>query len=80
MASEQPRFPLSDTAYDVVSIVYQKSKALEAYAKFGKDLKEDDSLKQILFEIECDEKKHIEKLMPELGRLIMQPDTLNTER
>lgn len=30
------QYPLSDAAYDVVSILYQKSKALEAYEKFKK--------------------------------------------
>ncbi len=71
MASERDRFPLNDRAYDVISILHHKSKALAAYERYLSDVKADTHLTQIIVEIKHDEERHLEKLKSHLGRLLV---------
>lgn len=63
-------FPLNDAAYDVMTIIQNKSKALKAYECYINDLQEDTQLRQILVEIKHDDQRHIERLKAHLGRLL----------
>lgn len=71
MASERDRFPLNDPAYDLISIMHHKSKALAAYEGYMSDLQGDTRLTQMLIEIKHDEERHLEKLKAHLGRLLV---------
>jgi hypothetical protein len=70
----QGAYPLSNPAYDVISILHKKSKALEAYEKFVHDFSSDTQLTQILIEIRHDEQRHIELLKAHLARLLHDPN------
>src|SRR5437870_5794282 len=48
---QRPHFPVSNAAYDVMTIIREKSKALQAYDQYIADLQDDTSLRQILIEI-----------------------------
>lgn len=68
----QPKsaYPLSDDAYDVVSLLYHKSKALQVYDKYMQDLRGDNQLRNLLLQIRSDEERHLEGLKNHLGRLL----------
>jgi len=71
MNSNRDRFPLNDPAYDLISIMHHKSKALAAYESYLADVQADTHLTQILVEIKHDEQRHLEKLKAHLGRLLV---------
>jgi len=60
-------YPISDLQFDVVTLVFEKSKALQAYDKYLIDCKANPELQQIFEEIVADDRKHIEKLKNYLG-------------
>lgn len=66
------RFPLTDLAYDLISILHHKSKALAAYEGYLSDVQADTQLTQMLVEIKHDEQRHLEKLKAHLGRLLVE--------
>lgn len=63
-------YPLSDEAYDVVSLLYHKSKALQVDEKYVQDLREDNQLRHLMLQIRSDEERHLEGLKNHLGRLL----------
>ena len=66
-----PQFPLSDAAYDLIVIMYEKSKAISAYEQYLHDVQDDTYLTQALVEIRLDEQRHIETLKSHLPRLLL---------
>lgn len=60
-------FPISDLQFDVVTLVFEKSKALQAYDKYLTDCQANDELLKIFEQIKTDDKKHIEMLKNFLG-------------
>ena len=65
-------FPLADLTYDVITVLYEKSKALEAYDKYLQDAQGDPQVRQIFEQIRRQDEQSIEQLQPHLGRLIGQ--------
>lgn len=61
-------FPLSDMEFDVVTLVYEKSKALQAYDKYLLDCQPCEELRSLVESIRQDDKKHVEKLKEFLGK------------
>ena len=61
-------FPLSDMQFDVVTLVYEKSKALQAYDKYLLDCQPCEELRSLVECIRNDDKKHVEKLKEFLGK------------
>ncbi len=64
------RYPLSDSAYDLITILHNKSQAVKAYDEYLHDVSSDTVLTQILVEIKHDDLRHIERLKGHLGRLL----------
>jgi hypothetical protein len=60
-------FPISDLQFDVVTLVYEKSKALQAYDSYKRDSKANAELMEIFEQIAADDRKHIEMLKNFLG-------------
>lgn len=60
-------YPISDLQFDVVTLVFEKSKALQAYDKYLRDCQANDELKKIFEEISSDDRRHIEMLKDHLG-------------
>jgi rubrerythrin len=60
-------YPISDLQFDVVTLVFEKSKALQAYDKYLIDCQSNEELRSIFEEIVADDRKHIEKLKNYLG-------------
>jgi hypothetical protein len=64
------QFPLSNAAYDIIVIIHEKSKAIQAYGTYLADLQHDTALRQALVEIRHDEQRHVDKLKSHLPRLL----------
>lgn len=67
---ESPQFPLSNAAYNVIAIIHNKSKAIDAYSKYIDDVQSDTALRQAIITIRHDEQRHIETLKAHLVRLL----------
>ena len=44
------QMPLDDLSYDLVTLIYEKSKGLEAYEKYMKDAKGDEQVASLIEE------------------------------
>ncbi len=67
---ESPQFPLSNAAYNVIAVIHNKSKAIDAYSKYIDDVQSDTALRQAIITIRHDEQRHIETLKAHLVRLL----------
>lgn len=61
-------YPISDLQFDVVTLVFEKSKALQAYDKYMRDCQANEELKKVFEEIIADDRRHIEMLKNHLGK------------
>jgi hypothetical protein len=68
--AENPQFPLNNAAYNVISIIHHKSKAIDAYSRYIDDVQADTSLRQAIISMRHDEQRHIETLKAHLVRLL----------
>ncbi|HSE99103.1 MAG TPA: hypothetical protein VLD57_12615 [Blastocatellia bacterium] len=64
------RFPLDNLTYDIVTILYEKSKGLEAFDKYLKDAQGDSEVRQLLEDLRQQDEQAVEQLQQHLGRLI----------
>ena len=60
-------YPITDMQFDVVTLVYEKSKALQAYNNYIRDAQANAELQMIIEKIAHDDRKHIEMLKDWLG-------------
>ena len=63
-------FPVEDLTYDVLTILHEKSKGLEAYDKYLEDARSDAEVAGLLREIRDEDELHIERLQQHLARLL----------
>ncbi|HYE64598.1 MAG TPA: hypothetical protein VD966_03385 [Pyrinomonadaceae bacterium] len=69
-STQSGRYPLNDLTYDVIAILYEKSKALEAYDKYLRDAQNDQEVSQLFQQIRQQDEQHIQQLQQHLGRLL----------
>lgn len=62
--------PLDDLTYDIVSILHEKSQALEAYDDYLEDARAEPDVKRVLEDIRRHDEEDVQKLRSELGRLL----------
>lgn len=67
-------YPLSDMQFDVVTLIYEKSKALQAYDKYLLDCQPCEELRSLVECIRNDDKKHVEKLKEALGKALSKSE------
>jgi hypothetical protein len=60
-------YPLSDLQFDVISIIYDKSKALQVYDKYLSDAQANTEVRDILERIKAADRQAIEMLKKHLG-------------
>ena len=65
-------FPLDNLCYDLITIIQNKSQALEAYDKYLKDAQNESELRQLLEQIRLQDTQQVQQLTQHLGRLIGQ--------
>ncbi len=61
-------FPLDNNTYNVITVIHEKSKGLEAFDQYLEDA--DDELREIFHEIREQDTRYIEQLQDHLRRLI----------
>lgn len=64
------RFALDNLTYDLLAIVHEKSKALEAYTKYENDAQRDPEIRELLRQIRQQDEHALHQLMHQLGRLV----------
>ncbi|HWR35595.1 MAG TPA: hypothetical protein VN622_06970, partial [Clostridia bacterium] len=64
---QQGRFALDNVTYDLITILHEKSKGLEAYEKYMRDVQNDQDLRNIFEEIRNSDEQHIQRLQQHLS-------------
>lgn len=72
MTSQQKlgTFPLSNEAYDVITMLQAKSQALKAYDQYLQDVRQDTALTQLLVQMRHEDQTNVERLTAHLARLL----------
>ncbi|MCA1628113.1 MAG: PA2169 family four-helix-bundle protein [Acidobacteria bacterium] len=68
--SQGAQMPLDNLSYDILTIVYEKSKGLEAYEKYIKDAQGDPEVSTLLEQIRQQDAQAVEQLQQHLHRLL----------
>lgn len=63
-------FVLDNLTFDLITILHEKSKALEAYDKYLRDASSDQELSRLLSRIRDEDRNHVQQLQQHLGRVI----------
>lgn len=63
-------FPLDNLTYDLITILYEKSKGLEAYDKYQRDAQGNQEIGNLLQQIRRQDEQHIQQLQQHLGQLL----------
>jgi hypothetical protein len=69
-SSGQGSFVLDNNTYNVITILHQKSKGLEAYDKYLRDAQNDRELASILERIRQQDQQFVQQLQRHLARLL----------
>ena len=72
MSNQSGNFPLDNLCYDLITIIHEKSKALEAYDKYLRDAQNDNELRQLLEQVRQQDTQQVQQLQRHLGRLLGQ--------
>ncbi len=68
----QGNFPLDNLTFDLITIIYEKSKGLEAYERYIRDAQGDQQVRQVLDQIRNEDQQHIKQLQQHLQRCLSQ--------
>jgi hypothetical protein len=60
-------FPLDNLSYDLVTVLYEKSKGLEAYDKYIQDAQNDQQARQLFEQMRQQDEQFIQQLTQQLG-------------
>jgi hypothetical protein len=60
-------FPLDNLTYDLVTVLYEKSKGLEAYDKYIRDAQNDQQARQLFEQMRQQDEQCIQQLAQQLG-------------
>ncbi len=69
--------PFANGARTVVTVLHEKSKGLEAYDKYDRDLQNHNEVKQIFDEIRRNDEQAVQRLQECLGQLVGQGSQQN---
>jgi rubrerythrin len=60
--------PIDDLTFDLVTVLHKKAQALEAYAKYLEDARDDDDLRELFEDIRRADAEHVEALKDALAQ------------
>ena len=69
-SGSEPGKPLSNLAYDLIAVLHEKSRALEAYDQYLEDAEENDEVREVLEEIRDQDEEAIQRLEQLLPQVI----------
>jgi bacterioferritin (cytochrome b1) len=79
-SNQSGNFPLDNLCFDLITVIQEKSKALEAYDKYLRDAQNDDQLRQVFEQIRQQDTEHVQQLTQHLRRLLsQQSNTANSQ-
>jgi hypothetical protein len=55
-------YPIPDMEFDIINVIAEKSKALQAYDKYIRDCQPDPELSKLFEDIKAQDRRHIELL------------------
>jgi hypothetical protein len=70
-------FELDNVVYDLITVLHEKSKGLEAYDKYLRDAGSDRDIVQCFERIREDDRKHIQELQNRLSQRLMDRQGVN---
>jgi len=76
-SSRSSDFPLDNNTYNVITVIHEKSKGLEAFDQYIEDA--DEELREIFQEIRDQDTRYIEQLQEHLRRLIASGEGAESE-
>ena len=79
-SSQGGDFPLDDLCYDLITIIHQKSKALEAYDKYLQDAQNDNEVRQLLEQVRQQDTQQVQQIKQHLGRLLGQQSGMSSSQ
>lgn len=65
-------YPLDDLAFDLVTVLYQKSKALEAFDKYQQDAQGDEHALSLFEEMRQADEQFVQQLREQLGQRLSE--------
>ncbi len=68
-------FALDNPTFDLITVIYEKSKGLEAYERYIKDFQGDNEVRQLFEQIRQQEHQFIQQLQRHLSRRLQQSGT-----
>ena len=63
-------FPLDNLTYDIITILHEKSKGLEAFDKYARDAQGNQQVAQLLQQIRQQDEQWVQQLQHQLGQLL----------
>ncbi len=72
MAQNQGKFALDNVTYDIITVLHEKSKGLEAFDRYTKDLHGDQELQRVFDEMRRSDEQFIQQLQQHLHRRLGQ--------
>ena len=72
--SKGENYPLDNLTFNLIAIIYEKSKALEAYEKYMVDARGDQTVTDLLDRMRRMDEDCVVELQQQLGRLLTQPN------
>ena len=68
------RFPLDNLSYDIITLLYQKSKGLEAFDKYMKDAQGDPECAQLFQRLRQQDEEAVRELKQHLNKVLGRGD------
>jgi hypothetical protein len=72
MAQNQGKFALDNLTYDLITVLHEKSKGLEAFDRYMKDVQGEQELQQIFEQMRQSDQNFIQQLQQQLQRRLGQ--------
>ena len=72
MAQNQGKFALDNLTYDIITVLHEKSKGLEAFDRYMKDVQPDQELRQVFEQMQQSDQNFIQQLQQHLQRRLGQ--------
>jgi hypothetical protein len=72
MAQNQGKFALDNLTYDIITVLHEKSKGLEAFDRYMKDVQGEQELQQVFEQMRQSDQNFLQQLQQHLQRRLGQ--------
>jgi hypothetical protein len=70
--ANQGKFVLDNLTYDLITILHEKSKGLEAFDKYERDVQGNQEIQRIFQEIRRNDEQCVQQLEQQLGQILQK--------